>query len=284
MQPAAVHLPRALPVQVGLVRNEQPKSLLFRLVVANHLHPHGSRGGLGRLTDTANIDTAALAALAGCPVHRLRDLLPDPGRNRFDESRVACRRCLARKGITSTVLISAPNHQPICLRHRRWLPATSRSLEHQYDLRRLPEILNAQRRHAQFIRRHGQTDHIADAYAHARYIVGRWAERGDWDRHRRRRLSRYLDDVDQWHIPHHDPLAVMVRYPDIVTLAIMLADPHWVTLAIRGGPAGLDRFHAEIRSRLKIPYQAYTSFDPLVQWRKLHRQDAAGLIGTPKAS
>jgi hypothetical protein len=102
--------------------------------------------------------------------------------------------------------------------------------------------------------------------------VARWDERGDWNEHRRRRVGHYLDDVDRWHIPHHAPLAVMARYPDTVSLAALLADPLWVTLATRAGADGLERFHAELRRRLKIPYQPYTSYDPLVQWRRLERE------------
>ena len=56
-------------------------------------------------------------------------------------------------------------------------------------------------------------EHTADAYGHARYIValGRARRLGPA---RRRRLSHYLDDIERWRIPHHDPLAVIVRYPN----------------------------------------------------------------------
>lgn len=164
---------RALPVPVALVRHEDRESLLSRLATANHLNFHDLRDLLPRLTGTPSrtIDTAALAALTGQPVQQLRDLLPDRDTSRFDERRTACRRCLARRGITSTVFIHAPSHQPVCRRHRRWLPTRSMNIEDQYDLRRLPEILNAQRRHTQLILRPGQIEQTAAAYAHANYIA-----------------------------------------------------------------------------------------------------------------
>jgi hypothetical protein len=51
----------------------------------------------------------------------------------------------------------------------------------------------------------------------------------------------------------------MVRYPDTITLASILIDPHWGNLATRCGDAGLAVFHNEIRHRLRIPYEAYTA-------------------------
>jgi hypothetical protein len=65
----------------------------------------------------------------------------------------------------------------------------------------------------------------------------------------------------------HHPLAIMARYPNVVALTGLLADPTWTDLALSEGPSAIARFHDEVRRRLEIPYDPYTAFDPLVCWR-----------------
>lgn len=66
----------------------------------------------------------------------------------------------------------------------------------------------------------------------------------------------------------HHPLIALVNYPETVTLMGILADPHWIEQATRRGRAGLDRFHSEVRHRLRINYEPYHWREPLEAWRE----------------
>lgn len=260
---------RALPVPVPLVHGEQGGSLLRRLAIANHIHPTELRAAIGAGT-CRHVPLEPLAALAGHPLELLVRILGDNPRHHFDAQRAACTRCLARVGITEDVAVVRPMEQPLCRRHHRWLPEhpydPHRLDQDQADLLRLPEILSAQRRHARLVHRHGHTKEFFEASASAHHIVARWAERDSYAGQRRRRLSHYID-LSEWRVDAHHPLAIMARYPDVVALTGLLADRTWTDPALSHDPRDIDRVHAVVRHRLKIPYEPYTAHDPLVRWR-----------------
>ncbi len=272
MNAELINRPRRLPMTVPLVRDETLNSYLARLAAANHLHH-------GELTDYLNgpahrptghrLDR--LGAMTGHPPSRLHDVLAITASRR--QRRQACRRCTAARGIRSTVHLAAPAHHPLCRRHRRWLPDEYFPGVHQYDLREVPEILTAHRRHLRLVHHHGP--HAADTVADAAYITQNWARRGDWPQHRNRRLRRYLDPDQHW-ISNLHPLITMVNYPETIALAQLLATPPSAQLAISDDPADVARFNAHVRHRLRIPYQPYTVHDPLISWqhrtRTLHRE------------
>jgi hypothetical protein len=96
------------------------------------------------------------------------------------------------------------------------------------DVSAVPAIRAAQRRHHRLVRRHGHaptTRAVSTAVATWEYI------------HQSRRLGR-----QQWERLHilrpgadrvslHDPLAHAVCYPEIISIASVLASPHWQTAA-----------------------------------------------------
>jgi hypothetical protein len=261
--------PRALPIPVSLVHGEDSGSLLHRLAIANHIHPTDLREAIGAGTGR-RVPVELLAGLLGQPPDLLRRIVHDDWHHQLATQRAACTRCLARLGITEPVTVIRPIEQPLCRRHRRWLPEHAYDQQHldeyQVDLLRLPEILSSQRRHARLARRYGRTGEFGDASASANYIVSRWAERRDFGQQRHRRLNLYID-LREWRVDATNPLAIMARYPDVVTLTGLLADPAWTQLALSHKTGDVNRFHDEIRRRLKIPYEPYTAFDPLVRWR-----------------
>lgn len=259
---------RPLPVGVPLVPGEDHKSLMWRLARANHLPSLNLRDVLPQPTGTELINLAGLATLAGQPLQRLQQALDARPDRWLAMRQLACSRCMARRGIPHRVLIEVANHQPLCRRHRRWLSPQADWAQEEYDLTPVPEVLRAQRRHAALMHQHhGWNDTAEAAYGHARHILHRWAQRHDWSTHRDRRLAYFLD-TSRYRVTEFHPLISMVNYPETVTLARILADPHWVAQATARGLAGLTRFHNEVRRRLRIDYEPYHARDPLVLWRE----------------
>lgn len=263
--------PRRLPVWVPLVRAETFDSYVARLAAANHLDPGQLRAHLGMRTRRAPPDLDRLAAITGHPAHQLTRVVagarPPPGRSRLAPltGRIACRRCVARRGITVDVYC-ADVDQRVCRRHRRWLGGPLDNTVYQYDLTALPEVLHTQRRHYRLLHRHG-TDHGRIAIYWAGGIVERWTQRGDWAAHRQRRLAAHRAAHPTSPEPNASLLA-MANYPEIVTLAGVLASPHWS--AIAGSNDKRDRlpFELEVARRLGIPRIGFLPTDPLVDWQE----------------
>lgn len=258
---------RPLPVGVPLVAGEDYRSLMRRLARANHLPLPDLRDVLPEPAGTELISMAGLAALVGQPVERLAQLLDTRPRGWFGTDRRACQRCMARRGILDPVIVRTANYRPICRRHRRWLSHRPERPEDEFDLQAVPEILIAQRRHARLVIAHQHSLDVADTYGSAWHILHRWTERDDWSTHRLRRLGQFFDTA-RYRVYERHPLIALVNYPETVALARILADPRWVEQATGRGRPGLDRFHAEIRRRLRIDYEPYHGRDPLVAWRE----------------
>jgi hypothetical protein len=73
----------------------------------------------------------------------------------------------------------------------------------------------------------------------------------------------------------------MVRYPDTVTLATLLADPHWSALASTDRRPDRLPFELGVARRLDLPFIGAADGAPLVAWeesqalgrrRRLHHQ------------
>jgi hypothetical protein len=259
--------PSRLPVTVPLVRDETIDSYLFRLARANHLEPAEVDAYLGKRTSTSQ-RFERLAAITGHPADWLSDLIvtkADPCRQ---TRRAACRRCTASRGIRTTVRLAAPNYGTICRRHHRWLSGDHGPDRQQYQLNELPEVLTAHRQHLRLVRRLGVLRagaHVADATE----VTRGWTRR-DWEHHRDRRLRRVLGP-GRWTAPANHPLTAMVNYPETITLARIFASPAWSALAISTRRADILAFHAEVSRRLKIDYEPYTAYDPLLRWQDYAR-------------
>lgn len=59
-----------------------------------------------------------------------------------------------------------------------------------------------------------------------------------------------------------------INYPDVVTLATLLADPHWSAIANADRPADRLPFELEVARRLNLPPIGSFHGDPLVSWEE----------------
>ena len=66
----------------------------------------------------------------------------------------------------------------------------------------------------------------------------------------------------------------MVNYPETITLARIFASPTWSALAISSRHADILAFHTEVSRRLKIDYDPYTAYNPLLRWQQDARKAA----------
>ncbi|WP_257136647.1 hypothetical protein [Streptomyces sp. f150] len=143
-----------------------------------------------------------------------------------------CRLCTAgRTGTAGRAVLYAPRWKRVCVRHGRWLLDADADQPHEYvDVRRLPEVVAAQRRWAGVARRAvraGAEPERMFALAHA--VVARWWEQAlHWEREKvwPRRLHRVAGgdaggDLEWWRIVGRDA----VIFPEVVAVADALLDP-----------------------------------------------------------
>jgi hypothetical protein len=136
----------------------------------------------------------------------------------------ACSLCTARRGVSSVVIQRVPDHQRVCLRHRRWLPGPQ-----QHHLGQLPEILQAARRHRRLANQHPTAQ---DAHHQARNLMRHWLTTGTQPSLQDRWQQRLhtLGD-DPYGDPHHpgEHRIDLATYPEAVILTGLLASEHWRT-------------------------------------------------------
>ncbi|MCX4417279.1 DNA-binding protein [[Kitasatospora] papulosa] len=143
-----------------------------------------------------------------------------------------CRLCTARRtGTAGRVVLYAPRWNRVCVRHGRWLLDADADQPHEYvDVRRLPEVVAAQRQWAGVTRRAvraGAEPERVFALAHA--VVARWWEQAlQWEREKvwPQRLHRVAGgdaggDLEWWRIVGRDA----VVFPEVVAVADALLDP-----------------------------------------------------------
>jgi hypothetical protein len=129
------------------------------------------------------------------------------------------------------VLIHPEPHQHVCLRHDLWLgslgPGSAGWIKTPgpVDVSALPVIRAAQRRHHRLVRRHGAAA-TNTAVGTAADTWERGNRFGDRQWARLRVLRPGADNVS-----FRDPVAHAVCYPEIVTIASVLASPHWQAVA-----------------------------------------------------
>jgi len=177
--------------------------------------------------------TAAFPAVAGFLADPARPPAPQAGKIQR-----ACRRCAAAQNITSMVIVRARPHDYLCIRHCLWHHDTR-----DIDLRPLPQVTSAQRRHDQHVRKLPASD-IADAHQQARDIIDEWITRSwhpaltsQWQ-HRLRLISAR----DVW---HPSPWLNAATHPELLAVASLL-------LTALQRDIDTER---EAPSRLGFPYQ-----------------------------
>ena len=267
-------LPRAVPPFPG----ETTASYVYRLAVANELHPADLRAHLAGRREHGPVALDSLVAATGRPRHALAWALPElrpgsgpalPGYVR----RTVCWRCAARRDSYPYAAVWQPAETCLCLSHRIWLGSAAHPrLRRQYDVAALPEIIQAQGRHSRLARRRGRQAAIT-AISEASRITALWARHGFY-RDRRVPLIRELrgDVPITGKLPSFDNVTAVVTYPETVDLARILATPRWrIPPAATAGD--LQQFEREVRSRTGIEYAGADSrYDPLFRWFQKHRE------------
>jgi hypothetical protein len=135
--------------------------------------------------------------------------------------------------------------------------------EGQCDLRGVPDVLGAAKRHYRLVSERGLLG-AHRAYQDAFEVTLGWARRGWWGRHRDRRLRRLSPGPA---VLIGDPALHAALYPETVRLACILASPHWVGVAVSADRADRRRFYSEVARRLDLSeYRPAAVGDPLVCW------------------
>ncbi len=212
-----------------------------------------------------NLD--ALAAAAGRPRYALAWALPElrPGAGRALSGyvrRTVCWRCAARRGSFPYAAVWQPAEICVCLPHRVWLGSAAHPrLRWQYDIGRLPEIIQAQGKHSRLARRCGRRAAIT-AIGEASRITALWARHGFY-RDRRVPLIRELRGKVPitGKLPSFDDVMAAVTYPETVDLARVLAMPRWRSPA-EAAAGDLQQFEREVRARTGIDYTAAVPLVP----------------------
>lgn len=235
---AALLPPRPLPRTAVPIAGETTEHYLRRLAAANHQGPDELLGHLcaPNRASLHNLDRDRLAAAAGQPTERIARLHQltrnERMRHHLPEVRPACRRCTARRGLLTEVPCMTADHVNVCRRHQLWIGPGATSHARQYDLRGMPEILDAQRHHHRLLR-----DHDAEDIAIARERAdGIWRYRvasvyNHWTADQQRRITHL--DPDTWPRVaeprsmlgpelHHSSVITVAIYPEVVHLAGLL--------------------------------------------------------------
>ncbi|MFC5185456.1 TniQ family protein [Actinomadura harenae] len=271
---------RRLPITSPPAPYESLESYLSRLERINHL----PLGALRRWTATSakakakynqftsvTIDIAKVSILSGIPESTLRQaitgFMPDEDRRLLQpQQRPACPRCVHRAG--GAVLCRHPFHYFTCLRHRTLVGgrAWGHPIEgpHSHlDLSLVPEVFSTQRRHRQLIRRYGHPT-MADALVISEQWFEYFVQRHGMLNRSRTRITRLLGPKPG-RLSIDSPAHVISYRPELVSLAGILAAPHW--RAIAAAPETRARFYQEIDRITNLHgYEPITKQDPIHHW------------------
>ncbi len=277
--------PSRLPCAIPPFPGETTTSYLYRLAVANQIHPADLQAHLTGTRQPAPVTLDGLAAATGrsprCLSYALPELRPGikPGTDPVLPAhvrRTICWRCSARRGAFRFAITWQPAEVSICLSHRVWLgPPVRAHHGGQYDVGDLPEILHAQRRHYRLARRHGRQA-AADAFAEAAHITALWARHG---LHRDRRIPLIHAFLGRTPLTGRlqpgDPITPVVTYPETVDLARVLAMPCWRRPAAPAGKHEIRQFRRDVDQHVGIRYHPEDSrYDPLFRWFQKRREFA----------
>jgi hypothetical protein len=205
-----------------------------------------------------------IAALAGRPLADLTtafpaitDFLTDPARPpapRAGKIQTACRHCAAAQNITSMVIIRARPHDYLCVRHRLW----HHDLR-DIDLRPIPQVTDAQRRHNRHVRKL-PADDVTHAHQQARSIIGEWAT-WSWHPDLTGQWQHRLHLIGAADARHPSPWLNAVTHPELLAVASLL---------LTARRRDVDAEH-QAPSRLGFPYQPFPG-EPLALSLLNHRK------------
>lgn len=234
---------RRLPAVVPPVHDETLASFGGRLAGVNRVPVEllvevvaRARGIPQNPGDARVLDADHLAHLTGIDQVTLRRALPELRLDRRTIRRRrrirACTRCTHRhRG--GAVVLSVDDRRYVCVRHRTWLGTLGPGapLRHTtpapVDVDALPEVMAAQRRLDRLHRRHGSR---AVGYA-VSTAVAFWDRQDRIRRHlttrQRARVERLRPGTERLNAT--DPLAHIACFPEIITVAGVLASPYWHT-------------------------------------------------------
>lgn len=288
MTPSPCDLPaRTLPIRVRPFPLETVGSYVRRLAAANQIpfaelldhladDQTPARSALVRSYELDLNRPAAerLAAVSGSAAAALRRALPALSTGRPGSSPLrswyvighanrpvrSCPDCAARRD-GGEILLYQPLHQTICLRHGRWIPGSDDNRD--VDLTRLPEVMEAARRHIRLTRRRDPLA-LKSGYRQANQIAQDWFDR-----------ASFLTHV--WH-ERYDRIgaarpygARVITYPETVGLTSLLSSPHWTSLLRRGDYyTAIPEFLREAGRRIGHPYPDKPQNDPLRYWAFSH--------------
>jgi hypothetical protein len=284
------------------IEDETVVSFVHRLAQANHirddelagyLNPRlaGSQGlhrrfevPLHALADLSGIDTVALAH--ALPDIRSQfanqdslDVLGRPTPGEPNTTRLACRRCMAAKNITTRVRVWAQHDQNVCLRHQLWISQGVNDPEDQADVADSPEIGHAQIRHHNLIRRYGHR-RVRQSYRTAQEVI-------DWS-------SNLPSPTARWQRKHHfftrEQAKFLHRsydfaayYPEVVGVLSVLVSPYWQRMAISEDSTDKQRFHQQIAAN-GLTNGSPEHNTPLSKWVKGQDTATAGPLTTRTSS
>jgi TniQ len=244
--PGTSRLPSCAPVlprSVTPVTGEELISYLTRLAHANHLtmaevlavlpswfstkiSNRDDRAQHHMLIPAAAEALDALARLTGTTPASLARALPAFGTaNPHSPVRAttACRRCAARHGIHQPVPVHLPAHHKVCTRHGIWL---SDAGQPQLDLAACPEIITAQYRAGQLLRRCTPQELMLAYQAAARAIPPWPPSPADIPLHWRHRLLTLQTANHRYGTPtDHDAYTHAAIYPDAIALTAARLSP-----------------------------------------------------------
>ncbi|MGW6392981.1 hypothetical protein ACWFR1_21295 [Streptomyces sp. NPDC055103] len=269
---------RRLPHTVTPLHHETWDSYVSRLATANrvsHLELHEHINNKHRIHPAPLPLLNAISHLSGHPHDRLLKALPDlrtPDLARhlpaacqpLDEGwrvQAACTLCLAAKGVFTQVRCWVPRSTRLCIRHGRWTD----TYHTQFEVRPLPEIIQAQRDHCRLFREHGwQATEVA--MRQASQWCWRWWDSRRFHQVRDRRLRLLIPPGGGTY--REDPRLIASGYPEIVALTGLLASPKLRNLPFTGCDRDIRQFISEVRERAAPGYRFEVSgaADPLVRW------------------
>jgi hypothetical protein len=271
--------PPQLPRPIPPFPRETVKSYLYRLAVANNLHPDDLRrhltGGRGAPITLPDLAAATDRSEHGLG-HALPELRPDAETALAGHiRRTVCHRCAARRDAFVYAVTWQPAETMLCSRHLVWIGPEGRSHHRrQYDVAELTDIVRAQHRHRKLAGRVGR-EAAAEAFADAAHITELWARRGLYRERRIPLVQALLGEapLTRRMLPSH-PINPVVTYPETVDLAYVLADPRWRYPRRKFGVYDYAGFHHDINNRLGIRYTGNDPHDPIWRWC-FKRQDLA---------
>jgi hypothetical protein len=136
------------------------------------------------------------------------------------------------------VIVRARPHDYLCVRHRLWHHGLR-----DIDLRPLPQVTDAQRRHDQHVRKLLASD-IADAHQQARNVIEEWATRS-WHPDLIRQWQHRLRLIGAGDARHPSPWLDAATHPELLAVATLL-----LIARHRDADAG-----HEAQARLNFPYR-----------------------------